>query len=549
MPSPYRPTGDAGRLEALRIRAADPMTWRDEAWLLLALPLALTLSLLVVLLLVLVVTGVAWWFGVGPIMVARSRIDRALLTFGTTERLEQRVEVLTETRTSRSTPPRPSCDGSSATSTTAPRPGWSALGMTLGMAADLMERDPEGARRILDEARQTTGAALGDLRDVVRGHPPTGARRPRSRSALEALSLDLAIPVAVTGSFAGRLPAPVESAVYFAVAECLANVGKHGDAGQAWVELAREGDLLRVVVGDDGDGGADPGAGTGMRGVARRLAAFDGTMRVSSPNGGPTLVTLEVPCASSSPRTSPPPGRPDPAARVARLRGGGRGRGRRLWPWRWPIRTSRRRAARRSPAAHRHRRGTARGSRRTPSTAGLPGARAVAVRRAASTPASCSPSGQGGVGYLLKERVGDVGEFVDALRRVADGGTVLDPEVVAAVMARQQPVERLTVREREVLGLMAEGRSNAAIAAELFVTEKAVAKHTNNIFAKLDLPPTPTTTAGCSPSSPGSTSRTAARAGRRPRRRPGSAPAWPRRRRGARGVSAAARGRRRPRAS
>ncbi len=99
--------------------------------------------------------------------------------------------------------------------------------------------------------------------------------------------------------------------------------------------------------------------------------------------------------------------------------------------------------------------------------------------------------GEGGVGYLLKERVGDVREFVDALRRVAGGGTVLDPEVVAAVMARQQPVERLTPREREVLALMAEGRSNAAIAAELVVTEKAVAKHTNNIFAKLDLPPAP----------------------------------------------------------
>jgi DNA-binding NarL/FixJ family response regulator len=100
-------------------------------------------------------------------------------------------------------------------------------------------------------------------------------------------------------------------------------------------------------------------------------------------------------------------------------------------------------------------------------------------------------SGEGGVGYLLKDRVADVGEFVDALRRVADGGTVLDPQVVSAVMARQEPVERLTPRERDVLRLMAEGRSNAAIAGALFVTEKAVGKHTNNIFAKLDLPPAP----------------------------------------------------------
>jgi DNA-binding NarL/FixJ family response regulator len=100
-------------------------------------------------------------------------------------------------------------------------------------------------------------------------------------------------------------------------------------------------------------------------------------------------------------------------------------------------------------------------------------------------------SGEGAVGYLLKERVADVREFVDAVRRVATGGTVLDPEVVAAIMARsrEEPVDRLTPREREVLALMAEGRSNAAIAAALFVTEKAVAKHTNSIFTKLDLPP------------------------------------------------------------
>ena len=100
-------------------------------------------------------------------------------------------------------------------------------------------------------------------------------------------------------------------------------------------------------------------------------------------------------------------------------------------------------------------------------------------------------SGEGGIGYLLKDRVGDVGEFVDALGRIASGGTVLDPQVVSAVMARQVPVERLTARERDVLALMAEGRSNAAIAAALFVTEKAVAKHTNNIFTKLDLPLAP----------------------------------------------------------
>ena len=99
-------------------------------------------------------------------------------------------------------------------------------------------------------------------------------------------------------------------------------------------------------------------------------------------------------------------------------------------------------------------------------------------------------SGVGAVGYLLKDRVADVAEFVDGVRRVAAGGTVLDPEVVATVMARQreEPLDRLSPREKEVLALMAEGRSNAAIAAGLSVTEKAVAKHINSIFTKLDLP-------------------------------------------------------------
>jgi DNA-binding NarL/FixJ family response regulator len=99
-------------------------------------------------------------------------------------------------------------------------------------------------------------------------------------------------------------------------------------------------------------------------------------------------------------------------------------------------------------------------------------------------------SGEGAVGYLLKDRVSDVAEFVDGVRRVAAGGTVLDPEVVATVMARspEKPVDRLTARERDVLALMAEGRSNAGIAAALVVSEKAVAKHINSIFAKLDLP-------------------------------------------------------------
>ncbi|HEX5401000.1 MAG TPA: response regulator transcription factor [Pseudonocardiaceae bacterium] len=100
--------------------------------------------------------------------------------------------------------------------------------------------------------------------------------------------------------------------------------------------------------------------------------------------------------------------------------------------------------------------------------------------------------GRGAVGYLLKDRVANVGQFIDAVRRVAGGGTAMDPEVVSQLLASNaghEPLRRLTPREHEVLGLMAEGRSNTAIAGKLFVTDKAIAKHTNNIFSKLDLPP------------------------------------------------------------
>jgi len=95
------------------------------------------------------------------------------------------------------------------------------------------------------------------------------------------------------------------------------------------------------------------------------------------------------------------------------------------------------------------------------------------------------------IGYLLKDRIADVDEFVEAAHRVAGGGTVLDPEVVSQLLVRRRadPLRRLTARERDVLGLMAEGRSNAGIAAALFVSESAVAKHVNSIFTKLDLAP------------------------------------------------------------
>lgn len=179
-----------------------------------------------------------------------------------------------------------------------------ALGMSLGMAEEMIRRDPEQAARLLAEARATTTTALGDLRSVVRGiHPPVLADRGLA-GAVQALTLDLSLPVVITVDLPGRPPAPVESAVYFAVTELVTNVAKHAGATRVSIELAHRDGRLLASVEDDGVGGASQPAEGGLAGVARRLAAFDGRLAVHSPPGGPTRIALEVPCALSSARTT-----------------------------------------------------------------------------------------------------------------------------------------------------------------------------------------------------------------------------------------------------
>jgi signal transduction histidine kinase len=174
-----------------------------------------------------------------------------------------------------------------------------AMGLTLDAAGRLIDADPGAARALLIEARDASAKALGELRDLVRGiHPPVLADRGLA-DALRALALDAPVRVRVTGDLDGRVPAPVESAAYFAVSELLANVAKHAGALAAEVDLRHEAGALRISVRDEGGGGADPARGTGLSGIGRRLAAFDGVLAVSSPVGGPTVITLEVPCALS----------------------------------------------------------------------------------------------------------------------------------------------------------------------------------------------------------------------------------------------------------
>ncbi|WP_283135156.1 sensor histidine kinase [Rhizohabitans arisaemae] len=169
-----------------------------------------------------------------------------------------------------------------------------AMRMSLGMIKG--EKDPDRMRELAGEAWESAGQALADLRHVVRGiHPPVLADRGLA-GAIQATALLCPVPVEVDIVLPARPAAPVESAMYFAAAEALTNVAKHSGAGQAWVRLRHSAGMLRLTVGDDGRGGADPARGTGLDGIRSRLSAFDGRLKLDSPPEGSTELTMELPC-------------------------------------------------------------------------------------------------------------------------------------------------------------------------------------------------------------------------------------------------------------
>jgi signal transduction histidine kinase len=179
-----------------------------------------------------------------------------------------------------------------------------ALGIILRGAEGLIHSSPDAAAALVAEARESSLTALGELRDLVRGiRPPVLADRGLA-DAVRALALDTPLHTQVDVDLPGRPDLAVESACYFAVAELLANAVKHSGARHAHVQISHDDGTLLITVTDDGAGGADPARGTGLSGLERRLATFDGVLAVSSPPGGPTIVAIEVPCALSSLKTS-----------------------------------------------------------------------------------------------------------------------------------------------------------------------------------------------------------------------------------------------------
>jgi signal transduction histidine kinase len=348
---PYREFAGSGFFSRSRWLLTDPATWRDLLWLALnatgglvlsALPVVLLLAglLFAVYPLLLVVSPgvfdepfgrivrmqhwrdgfvmwlpaaallVCWWNTTNGLMRAWSAVTASLLGPTRAQALAGRVQSLAlsraDTRDSAAAEirriERDLHDGVQVRLVS--------MGMTLGLASELIEAEPERARELIAEASETTTETLAELRMLIRGiHPPLLADRGLVGAA-RALAMQAPIAAEITISGFGeheqvRLPAPVEACSYFVMAEAMTNALRHSGAENLAITLDLRPGFLEVNVRDDGHGGADINKGSGLSGVSRRLAAFDGTLRVTSPPGGPTDIWMEIPCEPLSPKTTP----------------------------------------------------------------------------------------------------------------------------------------------------------------------------------------------------------------------------------------------------
>jgi signal transduction histidine kinase len=224
------------------------------------------------------------------------RAARALLGPNRAEELEHRVEHLTQTRAGvvdaadaeRRRLERNLHDGT--------QQRLVSLAMRLGMARAAPGAAAE-AHQVIAEAHEETKAALAELRNLIRGlHPPVLEDRGLD-AALSGVAARMPIPVRLTVNVARRPEPTIEAVAYFVVSEGLTNITKHARASQADVFVQQDGDRLHIIVTDDGVGGADPARGTGLAGLAKRAESVDGTLEIASPPGGPTLLTVDLPCA------------------------------------------------------------------------------------------------------------------------------------------------------------------------------------------------------------------------------------------------------------
>ncbi len=304
---------DAELDQRMRGGLRDPAYWRDVRWLAVAAitvgpvcavppavligaviafaqPSMITVVVGVVLGLIAMITAPHAWRIVGPVAGRWLRLsDRAQLAQRVRQLTEQRADATAAQAAEIRRIERDLHDGAQARLV--------AVGLTLATAERLMADDPERAAALLCEARQGTSTSLAELRELVRGvNPPVLVERGLV-DAVRALALDSSLDVRVQAPARLRLGAPIEAALYFSVAELLANAAKHAPSAHVLVRIEEDGDDVIIEVDDDGPGGAVVLPGGGLDGIQRRLGVFDGTLTVSSPSGGPTRARIAVPCA------------------------------------------------------------------------------------------------------------------------------------------------------------------------------------------------------------------------------------------------------------
>jgi signal transduction histidine kinase len=335
----YRRPTRSGFLALLKSSAADPQTWKDLGWLVIVSLLGFGFAVAAAV--VWAVTGWAltywtyWWLlpkgdrpklvsgawldpwgraglvaGCGVLLLliapwvcaalaqAQAQLARVVLGPSDRQRLAGRVDELSRTRAAAADAQaaelrrieRDLHDGAQARLVS--------MSMDLGLAQEKLESDPDAARELVDHARSEARTAIVELRQLVSGIYPAVLADRGLDAALSNIATTCPVPVRLDLELPERLPAAVEVAAYFVVAEALANIAKHAEATRAMVRIWLENGVLAIEVTDDGRGGADATAGTGLSGLADRVAALDGRLRIASPAGGPTLVRAEIPCVS-----------------------------------------------------------------------------------------------------------------------------------------------------------------------------------------------------------------------------------------------------------
>ena len=404
------------------------------------------------------------------------------------------------------------------------------IALLLRLAAAALGDDSRDSRRTLERSSEELSLALAELRELARGLHPAILTNGGLDVALRSLAGRAPVPVTITGTPPQGLPEAVEVAAYYLVAEALTNIAKYARATAAQVRVELRDGRAVIEVSDDGVGGADAGGGSGLRGLVDRVEALGGAFEVHSPLGDGTTLRAEIPChASADERPDAPTERTDEVFAAVKARVVERAADPGVTPLRVVVAEDslllRAGVVRVLEDAgfevvgqagdadgllqevRAHRPDLVVTDIRMPPTytdeglqaaglirAELPGTGVLLLSQYAEEAYALQllRESAAGTGYLLKDRVSEPRAFADAVRQVGGGGSVLDPELLAAMLGGRPAealIDQLSAREREVISRMSEGRSNEALARELDLSERAVEAHVASIFTKLALPP------------------------------------------------------------